>query len=61
MGKRVGKDLDKGKVTYPILLGLSEADNELQIATKRAIALLQLLPKPKSLIALTAFLAERAV
>lgn len=61
MGKRVGKDLVKGKITYPILLGLSEADNALQIATKRAIALLQLLPNPRSLTALATFLAERVV
>ena len=59
MGKRVGKDLNKGKATYPILLGLAEANNELQMATNRAVALLRLLPQPQSLIALTAFLAER--
>jgi len=61
MGKRVGKDRDNGKMTYPIMMGLAEANSELQIATKRATLLLQLLPKPKSLIALTKFLAERTV
>lgn len=61
MGKRVGKDRDKGKVTYPTLLGLPEAENELKIATRCAIDLLQQLPRPQSLTALTAFLAERAI
>jgi geranylgeranyl diphosphate synthase type II len=59
MGKRVGKDVYKGKITYPILLGISEANDALHKATKCAITLLQLLPRPRSLTALTAFLAER--
>jgi geranylgeranyl diphosphate synthase, type II len=59
MGKRVGKDQGKGKITYPLLLGLAGAQKELQAATERALCLLQSLPNPHSLIALTTYLAER--
>lgn len=61
MGKKVGKDRDKGKITYPILLGLETAQNELQLATERAINLLKNLPNPQSLIAIATFLSERVV
>jgi geranylgeranyl pyrophosphate synthase len=61
MGKKVGKDQDKGKVTYPLLLGLDVAQNELQLATERAVNLLKTLPNPQSLIALTVFLSGRTV
>ena len=59
MGKRVGKDQGKGKITYPLLLGLAGARNELQAATERALCQLQSLPHPHSLVALTTYLAER--
>jgi geranylgeranyl diphosphate synthase type II len=60
MGKRVGKDQGKGKITYPLLLGLAGAQKELQAATERALCQLQLLPRPHSLIALATYLAERS-
>ena len=60
MGKRVGKDEGKGKITYPLLLGLAGARSELQAATGRALCLLQSLPNPHSLTSLATFLAERS-
>jgi len=60
MGKRVGKDQGKGKITYPLLLGLNGARNELQAATERALCLLQSLPNPRSLTSLATYLAERS-
>jgi geranylgeranyl diphosphate synthase type II len=59
MGKRVGKDQGKGKITYPLLLGLTGAQQALQAATERALCLLQQLPNPQSLIHLATYLAER--
>ena len=60
MGKRVGKDQGKGKITYPLLLGLEGALGELRAATEKALCLLQSLPNPHSLTALATFLAERS-
>jgi len=60
MGKRVGKDAGKGKITYPLLMGLAGAQRELQAATERALCLLQSLPNPHSLTALATCLAERS-
>ena len=60
MGKRVGKDEGKGKITYPLLLGLTGARQALQEATERAICQLQSLPNPHSLTALAKHLAERS-
>jgi geranylgeranyl diphosphate synthase type II len=60
MGKRVGKDEGRGKITYPLLLGLAGARTALQEATERAICQLQTLPYPSSLIALAKHLAERS-
>jgi geranylgeranyl diphosphate synthase type II len=60
MGKRVGKDEGKGKITYPLLLGLAGARKALQEATERARCLLQSLPNPHSLTALATYLAERS-
>ncbi|MDR3673834.1 MAG: polyprenyl synthetase family protein [Holophaga sp.] len=59
MGKRVGKDQGKGKITYPLLLGLTGAQQALQAATERALCLLQSLPNPHSLTSLATYLAER--
>jgi geranylgeranyl diphosphate synthase type II len=60
MGKRVGKDQGKGKITYPLLLGLEGALGELRAATEKALCLLQPLPNPHSLTALATYLAERS-
>lgn len=60
MGKRVGKDEGKGKITYPLLLGLDGARLALKEATERATCLLQSLPNPHSLVAWATYLAERA-
>ena len=59
MGKRVGKDEGKGKITYPLLLGLTGARKALQEATERAQCQLRSLPKPHSLMALATYLAGR--
>ena len=61
MGKRVGKDEGKGKITYPKLLGLDGARNALREATDRAISLLQPVPNPSSLIAWANFLSMRTM
>ena len=60
MGKRVGKDEGKGKITYPLLLGLTGAQQALREATERALCLLQQLPNPHSLTSLATYLAERS-
>ena len=60
MGKRVGKDEGKGKITYPRLMGLEGARRALAEATERAIAHLQTLPAPGPLVAWARFLAERS-
>jgi geranylgeranyl diphosphate synthase type II len=60
MGKRVGKDDGKGKVTYPKLLGLDGAKSAQEKATEGAIGLLRTMPNPDSLIAWAIFLAARA-
>ncbi len=59
MGKRVGKDEGKGKITYPLLVGLEGARQALHDATERAIGHLQTLPNPAPLTAWARFLAER--
>ena len=59
MGKRVGKDEGRGKITYPLLLGLTGARHALQEATERALCQLQSLPNPRSLTALAKHLAQR--
>jgi geranylgeranyl diphosphate synthase type II len=60
MGKRVGKDEGRGKITYPSLLGLSGAQAALMEATENALCLLQFLPVPGPLSAWARFLAERS-
>jgi len=59
MGKRVGKDEVKGKITFPKLLGLDGSKNALIKATEQAIMLLGQLPNPNSLVAWARYLAER--
>lgn len=60
MGKRVGKDEGKGKITYPLLLGINGARQALQEATEHALCQLQSLPNPQPLQAWARFLAERS-
>jgi len=59
MGKRVGKDEDKGKITYPRLLGLDGARKALEEATARAVEHLQSFPDPGPLCAWARYLAQR--
>ncbi|MBI4913759.1 MAG: polyprenyl synthetase family protein [Acidobacteria bacterium] len=59
MGKRVGKDEGRGKITYPALLGLAGARSALRSATENALCLLQPLPNPGPLSGWARFLAER--
>jgi geranylgeranyl diphosphate synthase, type II len=59
MGKRVGKDEGKGKITYPALLGLDGARRALNETTERALCQLQSLPNPSSLMAWARYLAQR--
>jgi geranylgeranyl diphosphate synthase type II len=59
MGKRVGKDEGKGKITYPSLLGLERSRKVLNETTERAVLQLQSLPNPGSLTAWARFLAQR--
>ena len=60
MGKRVGKDQGRGKITYPALLGLSGARAALAEATESALCLLQQLPVPEALSAWARYLAARS-
>ena len=59
MGKRVGKDEGRGKITYPVHLGLEGARRALNETTERALCQLQSLPNPSSLTAWARFLAQR--
>ena len=59
LGKRVGKDQGRGKITYPALLGVDQARSALQDATERAVCLLQSLPQPRSLVAWSRYLEAR--
>ncbi len=59
LGKRAGKDAEKGKITYPALLGLDGARQALAEATETALWHLQSLPKPASLEAWARYLATR--
>lgn len=60
LGKRAGKDQDKGKITYPALLGLDGARSALREATESALCPLRSLPNPSSLEAWALHLAQRA-
>lgn len=59
MGKRVGKDAGKGKITYPSLLGLDASVKALKEATERAVMLFQSLPNPMPLSIWAEYLAQR--
>ena len=41
MGKRTGKDADRGKMTYPALLGVEESETRAREMTEAALATLQ--------------------
>jgi geranylgeranyl diphosphate synthase type II len=60
MGKGVGKDSEKGKITYIRLLGLEGAREALGEATESAVSELRALPEPAHLVAWARFLASRA-
>ena len=60
LGKRVGKDQHRGKITYPALLGLPGARQALREATENALCLLQPIPVPGPLSAWARYLAERS-
>lgn len=60
LGKRVGKDPGRGKITYPALLGLDQARTALQGATEQAVCLFQSLPQPRSLVAWARYLEARS-
>jgi len=59
MGKRVGKDSVKGKLTIIRTLGLEGARVALWEVTERTVALLHQLPEPTSLVAWARHLASR--
>lgn len=59
MGKRVGKDEGRGKITYPLLMGLDGARQALAEVTTQALGLLETLPSPHALMAWARYLAER--
>ncbi len=60
LGKRAGKDQDRGKITYPALLGLDGARSALREATESALCPLRSLPNPSTLEAWAQHLAQRA-
>ena len=60
LGKRAGKDVGRGKITYPSLLGLDGARKALDEATENALCQLASLPNRNSLAAWARYLALRA-
>ncbi len=60
MGKRVGKDAAKGKITYPLLLGIEGSKIALLEASNLAKERISLLPHPDRLLVWVQFLAERS-
>jgi geranylgeranyl diphosphate synthase type II len=62
LGKATGKDAAKGKVTYPMLMGLDASRREAQQALQAALATLEPLgEQAQSLRALAVFVVERNV
>ena len=60
MGKRVGKDAEKGKITFPALLGVDEsAAYAGQLIRDACAALAPLGPRAEGLIALARYVLER--
>jgi geranylgeranyl diphosphate synthase, type II len=60
LGKRAGKDAERGKITYPSLLGLDGARKALSEATENALCQLASLHNRNSLAAWARYLALRA-
>jgi geranylgeranyl pyrophosphate synthase len=60
LGKRAGKDAGRGKITYPLLLGLDGARKALDEATENALCHLASLSNRNSLAAWATYLALRA-
>ncbi len=60
LGKRAGKDVGRGKITYPSLLGLDGARKALDEATENALCQLASLHNRNSLAAWARYLALRA-
>jgi geranylgeranyl pyrophosphate synthase len=62
MGKAVGSDQARGKMTYPSAVGLEASRGEIRILTDRAVAALKPLGrKAEPLRALAAYMADRTV
>jgi len=59
LGKPVGSDVAEQKVTFVTLLGLEAAQQEAEALTQKAIAVLETLPQPEFLLALTQSLLMR--
>lgn len=60
MGKRVGKDVEMGKITFPRLLGVDEsAARAAQLIAEACSALEPLRPQSEGLIALARYVLER--
>ena len=59
LGKPVGSDVVEQKVTFVTLLGLEAAQQEAEALTQKAIAVLETLPQPEFLLALTQSLLMR--
>ena len=60
MGKRVGKDAEKGKITFPGLLGVDEsAACAAQLIVEACAALGPLAPQAEGLITLARYVLER--
>lgn len=59
LGKPVGSDAEEQKVTFVTLLGLETAQQEAEALTRKAMAVLETLPQPAFLLALTRSLLVR--
>lgn len=59
LGKPVGSDAEEQKVTFVTLLGMETAQQEAEALTRKAMAVLETLPQPAFLLALTRSLLVR--
>jgi geranylgeranyl diphosphate synthase type II len=60
MGKRVGKDAEKGKITFPGLLGIEASESYAEQLIAEACAALEPLgPQAEGLVALARYVLER--
>ncbi|MEX2114018.1 MAG: polyprenyl synthetase family protein [Pirellulales bacterium] len=60
MGKRVGKDSDRGKLTFPAVLGIEESERRAsQLIDEACAALEPLAPHAEPLLALAHYILER--